>query len=128
MARRKWHRGEFHIAMNSGTPVERKGWQYRGLGAFLQWDEDWSLTHLASGLRVCELRGFWSDVRPIATKIAEAGDWGFTLPSSFPKEMMEAVADLIDSSDCASRDTSYPSPQEKAASTRAARKVAEFRA
>lgn len=50
----------------------------------------WSLTHLASGARVAVLVGWIGDVAPVATAIADAGDWGFAAADGWRDRFPEA--------------------------------------
>ncbi len=66
-------------------PIEAVGLVYRGLGLDMTMkgspkgrrSPTWSLTHLGTGHRVCLIFGQDADVLPIATEIAECGDWIF---------------------------------------------------
>lgn len=74
-----WQPAKFLIAMPGG-PQERKGYIYRGLGLHghsTKRSGSWTLTHLGSGHAVCFLAGNVSTAFPVATEIAEAGDWSF---------------------------------------------------
>jgi hypothetical protein len=61
------------------------GYTYRGLGLWIAIDgspkgripPQWSLSHLGSGHNLCYIKGDVATAFPIATEIAEAGDWGF---------------------------------------------------
>lgn len=58
----------------------------------------WALTHLGSGHQLCRIKGTVATVFPIASEIAESGDWSFDgldgWRNQFPdaKEKLEAVA------------------------------------
>lgn len=64
---------------------EVEGYVYRGLGLTIaikgspkgRRPPRWTLTHLGSGHAVCNLTGHVKDAFPIATEIAECGDWSF---------------------------------------------------
>lgn len=79
-----WTPETFLIAMPGG-PAKRHGYVYRGLGLYLimpaspkgRRPAQWSLTHLGSGHCLAMLKGDVSTAFPIATEIAEAGDWTF---------------------------------------------------
>jgi len=122
-----WTKGKFLLATDSGA-VERSGWLYKGLGMHVFDEGVWTLTHVATGLQVCQLLGQWADARSTATEIAEAGDWSFRTYRSMPRGLGKTVAEMIDRSPHAIRDLSPMSPQQKAAATRVSRKVAEARA
>jgi hypothetical protein len=84
----EWVNEEFDVAMIDG-PRPTRGFVYRGLGLHLvssgyksrkgrkRIPPMWRLTHLGSGHGVSTLRGELVDVLPVATEIAEAGDWTF---------------------------------------------------
>src|ERR1700721_724283 len=66
-------------------PEAVTGYTYRGLGLHIaikaspkgRRPPTWSLTHLGSGLRVAMIKGKVIDTFPIASEIAEWGDWDF---------------------------------------------------
>lgn len=68
-----------------GTPVPVAGYTYRGLGLHIGVNPSpkgkrparWVLTHLNTGHRIGFLDGNVATAFPVASKIAEAGDWDF---------------------------------------------------
>ena len=83
-----WKPEAFNIAVVYGDvwKIEpRAGYTYRGLGIYQtvapspkgRRPAKWSLTHLNTGHCIAELAGSVAAVFPIATEIAEAGDWDF---------------------------------------------------
>ncbi|WP_068093385.1 hypothetical protein [Novosphingobium rosa] len=79
-----WCAETFEVALPSG-PTPKAGYVYRSLGL---WQEirpspkgrrpaQWSLTHLGTGHKVCSIRGDVATAFPVATEIAEAGNWDF---------------------------------------------------
>lgn len=79
-----WKPDEFEIAYVTG-PYAVSGYTYRGLGLHIlnplpkkgRHSAQWGLSHLGTGHRLCMMEGDVATVFPIATEIAEAGDWGF---------------------------------------------------
>jgi hypothetical protein len=84
-----WASAKFPLAYNWGV-VNTAGYIYRGLG--LSFDRKgnkrrrplWTLSHLGSGHRVAHIEGKVAEAFPIATEIAECGDWdAFEMPSGW---------------------------------------------
>lgn len=79
-----WRREKFEIARAEG-PQDVRGYTYRALGIHMhskaspkgRRPANWTLTHLGTGHRLAYLSGDLSIVSPVATEIAEAGDWDF---------------------------------------------------
>lgn len=79
-----WTPDTFEVAW-LGVPEKRSGYTYRGLGLFMVTGSSpkgrppptWSLTHLGSGCRIALIEGTVGVAFPVATEIAEAGDWEF---------------------------------------------------
>lgn len=79
-----WKDETFEVAYSFG-PVPKAGYTYRGLGLFMVVKASkkgrrpplWSLTHLGSGHRLALIEGDVRTAFPIATEIAESGDWDF---------------------------------------------------
>lgn len=75
-----WEPENFLIAEPSG-PREVAGYVFRSLGLHLavkgrgRRAPEWSLTHLGTGHRLCVIKGKVAVAFPIATEIAECGDW-----------------------------------------------------
>ncbi|MDB5550059.1 MAG: hypothetical protein JWL86_43 [Rhizobium sp.] len=79
-----WKPATFEIATVNGVfPVA--GYIYRGLGLHMQLKGSpkgrrravWHITHLNSGHAVGVVTGTVSEAFPLATGVAEAGDWDF---------------------------------------------------
>ncbi|PXW76001.1 hypothetical protein C7451_106165 [Blastomonas natatoria] len=79
-----WKPETFKVAMPYG-PADVPGYTYRGLGLHLIMQQSpkgrrpamWSLSHLGSGHRIAIINGNVATAFPIASEIAEAGDWEF---------------------------------------------------
>lgn len=79
-----WQPATFLIADFDG-PSSRAGYVYRGLALHIvvkgspkgRRPPTWALTHLGSGHRIGLIDGRVGDAFPIATDIAECGDWTF---------------------------------------------------
>lgn len=82
-----WAPQKFLVAVGWSTDGthEISGYAYRGLGLAMTIKGSpkgrraprWTLTHLGSGHAVCAIIGHVKDAFPIATEIAECGDWSF---------------------------------------------------
>jgi hypothetical protein len=80
-----WKPANFLVARAYG-PQEVPGYAYRGLGLHLSRraspkgrnPTEWTLIHLGSGHRICYIRGGVATSFPVATEIAECGDWTFS--------------------------------------------------
>lgn len=79
-----WQPSHFDLAYPTG-PYRVAGYVYNGLGLHQaigaspkgKRPPTWTLTHLGSGHRVASIKGTVADAFPVATEIAEAGDWTF---------------------------------------------------
>lgn len=79
-----WRPETFEVALPGG-PTRKAGYVYRGLGIWQEMQPSpkgrrpaqWSLTHLGSGHKVCSIKGDVRTAFPVATEIAESGDWDF---------------------------------------------------
>lgn len=79
-----WKPEDFEVAYPSG-PKPVAGYTYRGLGLFMRTEGSvtgkrpplWNLSHLGTGHNLAIIEGFVAVSFPIATAIAEAGDWEF---------------------------------------------------
>lgn len=79
-----WAPESFERASFRG-PVVVAGYVYRGLGLYMaarpspkgRRPAEWNLIHLGSGRYLHRLRGSVATAFPVATEIAEAGDWDF---------------------------------------------------
>lgn len=83
-----WVSEEYEIAMVTG-PRRIRGFTYRGLGLACSMGAyrskkgrkvipaRWTLSHLGTGHSITILIGELASVLPIATEIAEAGEWDF---------------------------------------------------
>lgn len=79
-----WKAETFYIAAWWGAYAVA-GYTYRALGLHMQIKgspkgrrpPSWALTHLGSGHCICQIKGKVADALPIATDIAECGDWDF---------------------------------------------------
>ena len=91
---RKWRKEVIVLAMPEG-PRDQQGVTYNGLGLHEEWPEQWSLTHLATGMQVCTLHGSLHQIRPTATKIAELGDWSFSNPAKPSLAFRKAVQETV---------------------------------
>lgn len=105
-----WIRDSFEIAYLFG-PRKVRGKSYRGLGLHLLskayrspkgrrfLPARWSLSHLGSGHCLVTLTGEWDEILPVATEIAEAGDWDFLSMQGwrdrFP-DAPERLAELVE--------------------------------
>lgn len=96
-----WKPETFDVALASG-PRAKAGYTYRGLGLWMRDTGSpkgrkppvWSLTHLGSGHCVVELTGKVAVAFPVATEIAEAGDWEFISLVGY-KDRFPDVADRL---------------------------------
>jgi hypothetical protein len=79
-----WDPGDFLVARAS-DPSNVAGYVYRGLGIYQarkaspkgRQPPEWLLVHLGSGHALCRIKGIVQTAFPIATEIAESGDWEF---------------------------------------------------
>lgn len=73
-----WQPEDFLIA-TAGEPFPVVGYVYRGLGLHKPSPrrKNWSLTHLGTGHQIATITGKVADVFPVASEIAECGDWDF---------------------------------------------------
>jgi hypothetical protein len=76
-----WKPETFETALNTG-PHLVAGYTYRGLGLYGESSRDgksgsWTLTHLGTGHMLAHISGGVQKAFPVATEIAEAGDWDF---------------------------------------------------
>lgn len=79
-----WKPEDFEVAWGSGAGAVA-GYTYRGLGLHVAINPSpkgkrptrWTLTHLNTGHRIGYLDGDVRTAFPVATDIAEAGDWDF---------------------------------------------------
>ena len=80
-----WQPASFMLATNALVPTEVAGYVYRGLGIHMaigpspkgRRPPKWRLTHLSTGHAIAQISGFVADALPIASRIAECGDWSF---------------------------------------------------
>lgn len=80
-----WDADKFFVASLFEGPHKEAGYVYRGLGLRMVMRGSpkgrrpplWALTHLGTGHRICTIRGLAAAAFPIATEIAECGEWGF---------------------------------------------------
>lgn len=90
-----WKPVEFQIHHGSAA-VSVAGYEHRNLGLhILTGKKDkavWSLTHLGTGLSICKIKGGVRTVFPVATEIAEAGDWGFISMEGYKDRFPDARA------------------------------------
>lgn len=94
-----WKPETFEVAMPWGVSA-KTGYTYRGLGLWQVMAPSpkgrrpavWSLTHLGSGHMICGLKGDVATAFPVATEIAEAGDWDFLSLSGWKDRFPDAVA------------------------------------
>ena len=92
-----WKPDIFEIATPSG-PQRKNGYTYRSLGLFLwrtaspkgKQPATWSLIHLGTGHRLANLNGDAATVFPVATEIAEAGEWDFLSLKGWPDRFPDA--------------------------------------
>lgn len=79
-----WISEEYDVAMPYG-PRPTRGFTCKGLGIHLitrasskgRRPARWSLTHLGTGHRLCEVRGSMEHVQAIVGELADTGDWTF---------------------------------------------------
>lgn len=79
-----WEASEFLIAGSAGVHSVA-GYTYKGLGMHIAVEASpkgrrppvWCLTHLGSGHGICRIPGNVTTAFPIASEIAEIGDWSF---------------------------------------------------
>lgn len=79
-----WEPNTFEVAYFTG-PSMVAGYVYRGLGMWIaiqgspkgKRPPTWSLQHLGSGHRLCLIDGTVAKAFPVATEIAQAGEWDF---------------------------------------------------
>ncbi len=98
-----WRPETFDVAYPNG-PVPKAGYTYRGLGLFVAIEAspkgrrppEWSLTHLGSGHNVALLKGTVATVFPVATEIAESGDWEFISLFGYKDRFPEAATRLLE--------------------------------
>jgi hypothetical protein len=82
MTNHYWRASSFPIARGGGVVVT-SGYVYRSLGLHMLSSARpprWSLARLGSGHRL--ISGVVADAFPIATEIAECGDWDFDVRSA----------------------------------------------
>ena len=80
-----WEPSKFLTASTFGGPDTVYGYVYRGLGLYIcmkgspkgRRPPTWMLTHLGTGHRICMIDGTVANAFPIATEIADCGDWEF---------------------------------------------------
>lgn len=128
-----WKPAEYLIHHGSDA-VTVAGYEHRDLGMHLintvKGKSEWSLTHLGTGLQLCRIKGDVRTAFPIATEIAEAGDWGFISMVGY-KDRFPDAADKLD--EILSRHTNTKrkwierSDDEREALQPIARKIAETR-
>jgi hypothetical protein len=101
-----WQPSDFYIA-RATYPVQMAGYVYKGLGLHIARQTlihrlpVWHLTHLNTGHRVAEIRGLVAEAFPIATAIAECGDWDFLSLTGWKDqdpELANKVLKIIDGS------------------------------
>ena len=100
-----WKPDSFLLAEISG-PRSVPGYIYKGLGLHQVFKASpkgrrpptWGLTHLGTGLNVCFIQGTVATAFPVATQIAECGDWDFDGPDGWrnhdpdlPAKAMEII-------------------------------------
>lgn len=101
-----WEPAEFLIA-TIGGPVGVSGYVYRSLGLHMtargspkgRRRQKWALTHLGSGHRLCFISGKAEVAFPIASEIAECGDWdwdGFRGYLNRDPEISKRALSIID--------------------------------
>lgn len=71
-----WEPAPFFIAVADG-PEMRHGFTRSGLGLDQRGADEWSVTHLGTGHRICHVFAEWPLVTIIAAEIAELTDWSF---------------------------------------------------
>lgn len=96
-----WPAATFPIATNLGVRM-KAGYARKGLGLHrtahaslkVRSPARWTLTHLGSGLRFAVLKGSVDKVFPIASEIADAGDWTFDGPLGWKNQFPDAAERL----------------------------------
>ena len=94
---RVWPAADFEIATPNG-PQWRTGYAMAGLGLYMMQGGSpkgrrkplWSVTHIGTGHFICTLRGDVRTAFPVATEIAQAGDWTFDGLTGFKNQFPEA--------------------------------------
>lgn len=97
----RWNAETFEIA-HPTMPIPTSGYTYRGLGLHIAISPSpkgrrparWALTHLGTGHRLAFLDGDVATAFPIATEIAEAGNWDFLSPKGWRDCFPDAKARL----------------------------------
>lgn len=129
-----WKPETVHIATHHGA-VPRAGYVYRGLGLWQMHGQspkgrrpaEWDLLHLNTGLTLARLKGSVAEVFPIATEVAEAGDWTFDGPYGWKNQFPDAsqkVREIIGRHQKRAKVTSGPAVE---GTERAARAVLAIR-
>jgi hypothetical protein len=102
---REWPAGKFEIATPYGPQV-KSGYVWKGLGLWLldagspkgRRKPRWNLTHIGTGHLVGNLVGDVRTAFPVATDVADAGDWTFDGPggwqNQFP-DVKERMSELL---------------------------------
>lgn len=101
-----WMPADFLVACGR-EPTLRAGYVYRGLGLVLSVRGSpkgrrkpiWALTHLGSGHALCLIEGDVKTAFPIASEIAELGDWdwdGFEGYKNRDPELLTRASDVIE--------------------------------
>jgi hypothetical protein len=94
-----WKPAEYLIHHGSDA-VKVAGYEHRDLGMHLinrvRGKAEWSLTHLGTGLQLCRIKGDVRTAFPIATEIAEAGDWGFISMVGYKDRFPDAANKLAE--------------------------------
>ena len=94
-----WKPAQFQIAMPSG-PTTVSGYEHFELGLHLITGRGkkakWILTHLGTGLRLCEIEGSVAVAFQVATEIAEAGDWGFISMEGYKDRFPDAAQKMAE--------------------------------
>lgn len=87
-------------AAHSGGPRQRDGFVYRGLGLHKQSEAGrrqparWTVTQLGTGHAIAYLSGDAGTVFPVATEIADAGDWDFLSMKGWKDKFPDAPEQL----------------------------------
>jgi hypothetical protein len=90
----RWKRAEFWVATVDG-PFKQEGMICGGLGLFERGVEFYSLTHLRSGLAICQLFCGERQAKAIAGQFLAVGDWTGTT-RGVRRSLKTAAAALID--------------------------------
>lgn len=123
-----------YLIHHGSYAVKVAGYEHRDLGMHLvnhvKGKAEWSLTHLGTGLQLCRIKGDVRTAFPIATEIAEAGDWGFISMAGYKDRFPDApekLAEILERHTNTNRSWNERSDDERKAIEPVAQKIASTR-